>query len=70
MITLDRNEFLYLIDELGYFEDDRYDTETHFLNVEHNIMLSDADGYYILIGATPPQETLFKIKYSHILYES
>ena len=69
MITLDPNDFLTLIDDLGYYEDDRYDNTTDFFKQEHNMMLSQADGYYILIGTTPHKETIFKLKYSQILSE-
>lgn len=67
MIRLNRNDFLLLLDELGYYEDDRYDTPTNFLKLEHGITLDYHNKGYILLADTKHRETMFRIKYSNLL---
>ncbi len=67
MIKLDRNHFLLLLDELGYYEDVRYDTPTAYLKQEHGITLDYHNRGYILLSDTDHRETVFRLKYSTLI---
>ncbi len=67
MIKIDRNGFLQLLDELGYYEDDRYDSPTAYLKLEHGITLDFHNKGYILLLDTKHKETIFRLKYSSLL---
>lgn len=71
MIILDRNNFLHLLDKLGYYEDDKHDTVTDFLKKEHyiNYFFSLHHKEYRLTFLTEHKETIFKLKYSDYIYD-